>query len=369
MTWDSMGFLRTIALLFAVAGIGGASAADFKDFHDWYAACDNLRNCTAYGFASQEPASAYVRVDRGGAPSAPARITIMASVPDGESATLAFDDADLRGLPAGPVIFKGGASDYVFGRFAIEDPAAVEAVLASLRKAQKLLIGRPGDGKKSDSDLTGVSMRGAAAALLWIDEQQLRVGTPTALVGRGDRPASSIPPQPEAPVVRAARPANAAPKPLAAEIEAALLAKAKRELCGDDEQTRVEAVNVLGPDTTLHAYACPEGSGAYNLVSVFLIVRDGSPESARAVDFTLPVKIGRLRTDPGLAYMAINGGFDPATITLWTFSKGRGIADCGTEEEWIWDGQAFRLTSLRHMPRCFGVPPDHWPVLYRAERK
>jgi Protein of unknown function (DUF1176) len=369
----AIGFFRVIALLLAAAGIGSAcaSAADFKDFHDWYAACDNLRNCTAYGFAPQEPASAYVRVDRGGAPSNSARITIVATVMDGQKVTLAFDDAELRGLPSGPVTFKGGGSD-PYGRFVIEDRAAVEAVFASVRKAQMLLvtpIGHPG-GEKSDTDISEVSMRGAVAALLWIDEQQQRLGTPTALVRRGDRPVSSIPPQPKVPLVRAARPAAAAgaPKPLPPNVDSALLAKAK-ELCGQDEQTRLEEVIPLGPDTSLRAYTCPENSGAYNLTSVFLIVPDANPGAARAVELTHPIKIGRLRADPGNAPLAINAGFDPSTMTLSSFNKGRGIADCGTAEDWVWDGQAFRLTSLRYMPRCFGVLDEDWPVLYRAERK
>jgi hypothetical protein len=271
------------------------------------------------------------------------------------------------------VTFVGGDPNGYYGRFTIEETAAVEALLASLRKAQKLLVtpvGGAGAKKGDASDVSDISMRGAVAALVWIDEQQLRLGTPSALIRRGDRSISSIPPQPKAPVVRVGRPirAEGAPKPLPAGVESALLAKAKA-LCGQDEQTRAEEVHALGLDTALHAYTCPEASGAYNLVSVFLIVRNASPETARAVEFALPIRIGRLRTDPGVAHVAINGGLDPATMTLSSFSKGRGIGDCGTAEDWAWDGRAFRLTRLRHMPRCFGVLEEDWPVLYRAELK
>jgi Protein of unknown function (DUF1176) len=370
-----MRFCRLIALLLATAAMGGghASAADFKDFHDWYAACDSLRNCAAYGFAPQEPASAYVRVDRGGAPSASARITIMATVKEGEKVALAFDDADLRGLPSGPVTFKGGGTDiFDYGSFVLEDRTSIEAVLASLRKAQTLLI-MPIDrstGKKSDTDKTEVSMHGAVAALLWIDEQQQRLGTPTALVRRGDRPTSSIPPQPKAPTVSAAPAATAegTRRPLPPGVDSALLAKAK-ELCGQDEQTHLEEVAPLGPDVSLHQFACPQSSGAYNLTSVFLIVPNANPEAARSVEFTYPFKIGRLRAEPGLLPQATNAGFDPSTMTLSSFSKGRGLGDCGTAEDWVWDGQAFRLALLRFMPRCFGVVSEDWPILYRAERK
>ena len=48
-----------------------AAAADVKDFRDWHAACDNLRDCNAYGFDASLSGAAYLRIERGGAPNAP----------------------------------------------------------------------------------------------------------------------------------------------------------------------------------------------------------------------------------------------------------------------------------------------------------
>src|SRR5262245_53586322 len=83
---------RLVLLLLACAaeatGAPCASAAEFKDFRDWHAACDNLRNCSAYGFQADEPASAYMRVERSGAASAPVKITIVAQVNDKTTVTL-----------------------------------------------------------------------------------------------------------------------------------------------------------------------------------------------------------------------------------------------------------------------------------------
>jgi hypothetical protein len=67
--------------------------------------------------------------------------------------------------------------------------------------------------------------------------------------------------------------------------------------------------------------------------------------------------------------MTTNASFDKKTMTLSTFAKGRGLGDCGTAEDWVWDGQNFRLTLLRIMPHCKGIGVDDWPVLYRAERR
>ena len=55
-----------------------------------------------------------------------------------------------------------------------------------------------------------------------------------------------------------------------------------------------------------------------------------------------------------------------ATRILGSFAKGRGLGDCGDEAQWIWDGRAFQILSMRVMPVCRGVPGDDWPVLYQA---
>jgi hypothetical protein len=135
-------------LLACAATFTGAAAAD-KDFRDWHAACDNLRNCSAYGTEADDSAGAWIRIERSGAPTATARIMIVAEVNEKTSVSLAFDDAALRGLPAGSV-----APDTTdgLGRVVIDDPAAVDALVASLRKAQTLVVRRidPPDGEKSD---------------------------------------------------------------------------------------------------------------------------------------------------------------------------------------------------------------------------
>jgi len=368
-----MTVLRLILLLVACAATGGAfaAAAEFKDFRDWHAACDNLRNCSAYGLEANEPASAYIRVERSGAASAPARITIVAHVNEKTTVTLAFDDADLRGLPSGPVMFRRNDQDS-YGRLVIDDPAAAETLVASLRKAQTLVLSRidPPGSAKSDPEKSELSMSGAVAALLWIDEQQQRLGTTTALIRRGDRPPSSISPQPKAPVVQAAKPlpTDSAPKSLPPGVAGTLAAKAKA-LCGDDDETRLEDGIRLGRDTSLYGYSCPSSSGAYNLHSVFLIVPEANPQAARAVDFAYPIKLGSSVAESGKAFTTTNASFDKETMTLSTFAKGRGLGDCGTAEDWVWDGQNFRLTLLRIMPHCKGIGDDDWPVLYRAERR
>ncbi len=374
MTFAIAGLVRLAPLLLAGAVICSArpAAAEFKDFRDWLAVCDNLRNCAAYGFvAGDEPSSAYVFIARGGAPAATARITIDADVDDNVKVALSFDDAALHGLPEGPLAF-GKGDDGGFGHVVIDDPAAVDTALASMRKAQTLVVRRidPPGGPKIEQETSKISLSGLVAALLWIDEQQQRLDTKTALVRRGDRPVSSIQPPPGAPSVRAAKPPPDKPtpdKPLPAADMRLLTAKV-RSLCNDDHHVNLEDTFRLTADSALYDFTCPDFSGAYNQTSVFLIVPDGRPQAARPVKFVYPAGVATGAAEAG-SVVATNAGFDPSTMTLSTFNKGRGVADCGAAEDWVFDGQTFQLVMLRAMPHCKGVASDDWPVHYQAEAK
>jgi hypothetical protein len=357
------------------AAFTGASAVEFKDFRDWHVSCDNLRNCSAYGLPGDELSSAWIRIERSGAPAAVARITIAAEVAENTRVSLAFDDPALPGLSAGEVALD--KTDSSFNRIVIADPAAVDTLIASLRKAKALVVRRidPPGGAKSDPETSNISLSGAVAALLWIDEQQQRLGTATAFIRRGDRPASSIASPPPAPAVHAAKPpaAGAAPAGLQPKEIKALTGKAK-VLCGDDEHTEHEDAFRLSRDASLHSFSCPDMSGAYNHASVFLIVPDGRPQAATPVNFVYPAAIAAKndaktseKTAPEV--LAINASFDQGTLTISTFNKGRGLGDCGQAEEWVFDGKTFQLVLLRSMPHCKGVESDDWPVHYRADRR
>ena len=58
--------------------------------------------------------------------------------------------------------------------------------------------------------------------------------------------------------------------------------------------------------------------------------------------------------------------FDPATGILSTTSKGRGLADCGSSESWVWSRGAFRITALNYQDLCGGTAPGDWPPLVRT---
>lgn len=358
--------LHVLAIGATLLGYGPALAApDYKDFRDWHAACDNLRNCNAYGFDTQLSGASYLRIERGGAPDAPVKITLVIDANDGLTFALAFNDASLPGLPSGDLTGQKSEGES-WRRVVLTDTGTL---LASARKAERIVITRkdPPDAKeKTDPLVSEISLSGAVAALLWIDEQQKRLDTVTALIRKGDKPASAVPPQPKAPLIVAAKSATGKP-PTKTSPD---LIKKGRALCGEeDEGSKLTEAWPLGNNQFLYAFSCPDSSGAYNYHYGMLIATGGNAATARAVKFEWPMRIGDLETNPGAEVIAVNPTFDTKTMTISTFGKGRGLGDCGTSDDWIWDGKTFKLALLKMMPHCRGVTLDDWPVLYRADRK
>jgi hypothetical protein len=353
-----------VAALAAVSLCAASARAEIRDFRDWLAVCDNLRDCSAYGFDTDVGAGAYLRIERGGAPDARVRVTIAVYAAEKTTTIkLAFDDPALAGLPNGPQ--HGARSDNDdYARIVLSDPAAVAAFVASLRKARKIVATRidPPGGPKSDTETSEISLSGGAASLLWIDEQQKRLGTATALIDRGGKPVTSVPPQ--GPDVAVAKPVALPPSK---DIPKAVLREAKKQCEEDDGERKTEDIYRLTEKLTLYMFHCESNSGAYNYEYNLLTVSSDRPNEVRTLELPLPAEIDARGDIP--AQGTTNAVFDPKTMTLSSFSKGRGIGDCGSESAWAFDGRAFRLVSFRMMPACKGVPLSEWAPLYSARRK
>jgi hypothetical protein len=95
----------------------------------------------------------------------------------------------------------------------------------------------------------------------------------------------------------------------------------------------------------------PCSLGAYNGSSLVLVSRkvDRSDLQPAAFDFKASAGGGTGRlTPPEGAY------WDEETGRLASFFKGRGLGDCGTGQDWAWDGRIFRLIHAEAMGECRG---------------
>jgi hypothetical protein len=331
-----------LAAVLALPGMAGAADA-VNSFKDWTVVCDNLRACQVAGFGPEDSdLSAVLRLSRDSAPGAPAKVEF--DLPEGglegKAPTLAVDGRVVMTIQAASPRAEGGFT-------LVLDDAQVGPLLGAARNGRLLSV------QIGDKTLGQVSLAGMVAALRYVDDQQKRGGTITAMVAKGPAPAASVPKPPPAPVLHAA-PAIAQTG-LPSKPPATVLALVGKTEC-DVEPGRGDPPEVsrLAADKVLWQVAC--WSGAYNFSSLFVIV----DKAGRATPAPLE---GLSGTDAGVA---VNAGYDPKSRTLASYGKGRGIGDCGDSTQWVWTGAVFARSEATIMPVCRGYGLD-WPTVFRSE--
>ncbi|MDB5697552.1 MAG: hypothetical protein JWN69_356 [Alphaproteobacteria bacterium] len=319
-----------IALLAAV--LTTPRPADLKTFRDWAVGCDNGLACHATslmpdGQIADQPVM--MSIERGAGARDLPEIRVRG---EGKPGRLLADGRTLRA--------RLRADD---GDWRIEDGGIAET-LAAFRSARTISIetdgGRP---------LGKVSLAGARAALLYIDEAQKRLGTVTALARPGLQPADAVPPPPALPHIVAPAASNARgfrvgeDRIAALRKQAGCIAEPKDQPGYDSEQV------VLDDRRTLILLGC--GAGAYNFSSI--------PYIARRAGAAIEIGLARFDLAPswgegGGPPMLVNAGWDAKHGILTSFAKGRGIGDCGVGSDYAWDGTRFRLIRQIEMSECRG---------------
>ena len=357
-------FALPLALLVVTTGARAQapSVPADRSFRDWLVGCDNTRSCIAVGTMEEDGSeSAFVHVERAAGGESRPIIRLIRyddATPLPGTLIVTIDGQSIAGLqprrPAQPV-------DGYEGFISVTLTAAeVAPFVDAVRRGQRLQLATP------DGGTAQVSLSGAMAALLFIDDVQGRVDSVTALARPGPRPATAVPAAPPIPRVQA-RPAGRAK---AADSTLARRLRDQWESHGSDrcdprepDAAFTDEVLPLGGDLDLVAIACT--SGAYNFESVYTIVTAGDVNRARPAGF--PVPDGQGGSPGGVTDSLVNAGFDPATGRLGFFSKGRGLGDCGTTGQYAWTGGEFVLISWRSMPMCRGIPEPFWPALWQAD--
>lgn len=331
-------------------------------FQDWVAGCDNTRACVAVGLVAEDGLEiGFVQVERaGGGQSAPVvRLTLYDdTLAPGQSMVVSVDGAPIEGVASPrPVVAVADFEGYWQTTLA---PWEVAPFVEALRRGSRLELANP------NGETAAVSLRGAMAALLLVDDVQGRVGTVTAMARPGSRSASAIPQPPSVPAVspRAAAIGTEADPALAGRLRARW-AKESPEHCEsyDEAAFNMDDVSPLDAGRSLVAVVC--SAGAYNYEVVFAVVPGSDVARAQPARFPLPAVDGQAAAE--VVDRLVNGGFDAANGRVAFFNKGRGLGDCGSSGEYAWTGDGFALVSWRVMPDCRGVPEAFWPVLWRTE--
>jgi hypothetical protein len=344
------------AALLIAAAASAKPPADIFDHKDWIGVCDNTRSCTAMALAPDGDTRGYLSIERGGEPAAAPLLKVVI-----------YSDTN---IPSGPVHLQAQGFDAdVPGRWDDDEITAQSKDQALIAHLVRLGFG---DDKVLTLSIgkvkVPISLSGAAAALVWMDDRQGRLGSVTALTKKGPKPASALALAPALPVY------TAAPKGSATEIKPviypkAVLARTELKDCEKEQLAEADerAAWRLGPDLILWSVPCQ--MGAYNLESIFFL-SDAKGGAVRPAPIPFIATIDTPDPDAGdPPFALLNADFDPKTMTLSDFEKARGLGDCGRLDKFLWDGKAFEPLEIDYMPECRGVTAEGWPVLVRGREK
>ena len=320
-------------LLLLVAALGTPATAqtapkpgEVKTFGDWSVACDNVRRCA---MASLGPA------DGGDWP----ELSIQAARGAAAGAGWEIQLFTQRDASPRPVAFVIDGKRFPFDGDQLAGPGAA-AIVAALPDAHSLSVMGARGGP-----LGRYSAKGLSATLRYIDAQQGRAGTVTAVVAKGAQPADTVPAAPAAPVV----PALALGKGPA--LATAQLAQMRRLAeCDLPEDAGIGPETATSGDAILVILPC--SSGAYNVSGALFVVGGGKVAPA-----ALDAPAGFDATGAGenaAVKSVVNGTFDGDRLS--SYAKGRGLGDCGVAQSFAWDGARWRLVEQSEMRECRGNP-------------
>jgi hypothetical protein len=360
-----MAFLSSLLLLASAQATVEPMPAEIHNFADWVVACDNGLKCSALSLApetiptltGEEPEAkreevspwdrfGVMRMEREPAAGAPLVITV----------------SDFEGTPA-KLLQYGEALNVRFERAGEDEWRVVAADQKEFldRFFSEPLVLQDAAGKT----LAWFATPGGRAAVTYMEERQGRLRTPTSVARPGRLPLTLIPAAPALPVVQVAP--RTAERPLA--IPKRRLDAARREFgCTVEEIGAASADETLAPlggGRTLVLMGC--GAGAYNYNSLVLIAsREGN--AIRIVPARFDVTRDPIEGEPDpKGFFVTNADWDPATMSISEWAKGRGIGDCGTAATYAWDGQSFRLVEQKEMSECRGTL--ELLTTWRAERR
>jgi hypothetical protein len=285
-----------------------------KTFGDWQVGCDNNRVCTMASLVPDDGAGAGVTLNLTRYPGASGQYQVS----PGEGVT------DAKG--------RRGATRYIVdGRDVGANPDAIAVAMANGR------VLRMSGGT--------VSLKGASAALRYIDAMQGRAGTVTATVAKGPAPATAVPPMTAQPVVVAQ-----GLKPYAERLPATVVATMKR-LGRCDLPDGMDATPDVVRTTGGRLLAIqPCSAGAYNVIGALFVI-DGTKVTPADVD--APAGFEATGADSQTpVHSVINGTFGGDMLN--SYAKGRGLGDCGSSQGFAWDGKRYRLVVQDDMGECRG---------------
>ncbi|WP_174871925.1 DUF1176 domain-containing protein [Pectobacterium polaris] len=305
--------------------------ADSTFFHkDWEVVCDNTLTCRAAGYSPEEKYTGEdkeaqdvsILITRHAGQNTPitADVTLAEvdkAMPQGTKLTLTIDGVD-----------KGQLTSTGDNLWQLNE-TQIPLVLQALKGSGKVAFHHNG----IVSELSGA---GAYAVLLKMDERQGRIGKTDAITKKGSE--SSALPAVAPPVIYAAATKQARSRNLTDAEQAAIQKMLLKTLKADDcdsfppqDYQEAESIERIPLNDSMSLLSTLCWRAAYNEGYAYWVIDNA------------------MQTQPQLVTTS-GTGYENGEIT--SVQKGRGLADCMSDEAWTWDGKAFQLSRMSITGSC-----------------
>ena len=323
--------LPVAAMATSIKGMG--------NYQDWDLVCDNTGTCRMAGYQdeSSDPVSILFTRAAGENAAVAGKFTI-----------LPFGEAD-RDVQVGQdiEIWLNGKSLGKVKHISDDAPDKLteeqtKALLSGLKKESEIRLTY---GKTT----LKVSDKGAAAAMLKMDEFQQRLNTPSALIRQGQEKHAVLAPKVE-PKIDAVSVKNRKTTELKLgekqyDNVLALLRKAHDGCVDEDLESQDITIYPLTHNKVLAEALCFEG--AYQGTNYYAVLDD----KLSKVEQVLAEQYNEAGYDEKQGYAFVRGSY-----------KGRALGDCLAGQDAVWNGKIFIRTSEWTTGSCKGLPGGTWQL-------
>ena len=322
--------LPVAAMATSIKGMG--------NYQDWDLVCDNTGTCRMAGYQdeSSDPVSILFTRAAGENAAVEGKFTIL---PFGEA------DHDVQ-VGQDIEIWLNGKSLGKVKHISDDAPDKLteeqtKALLNGLKKESEIRLTY---GKTT----LKVSDKGAAAAMLKMDEFQQRLNTPSALIRPGQEKHAVLAPKVE-PKIDAVSVKNRKTIELKhgeKQFNHVLALLRKANSCDDEDITSQDiTLYPLTQNKVLAEALCVRG--AYQGTNYYAVLDN----KLSKVEQVLAEQYNRAEYDEKQGYAFVRGTY-----------KGRGIGDCWSSQDAVWNGKIFIRTSEWTTGSCKGFPGGAWQL-------
>ena len=324
--------LPVAAMATSIQGIG-------ENYQDWDLVCDNTGTCRMAGYQdeSSDPVSILFTRAAGENATVEGKLTIL---PFGEAERDVKVGQDIEIWLNGKSLGKvKHISDDAPDKLTEEQ---TKALLSGLKKESEIRLTY---GKTT----LKVSDKGAAAAMLKMDEFQQRLNTPSALIRQGQEKHAVLAPKVE-PKIDAVSVNNRKTIELKRGEKQfkhvlALLRKAYDGCVDEDLESQDITLYPLTQNKVLAEALCARA--AYQYTNYYAVLDD----KLSKVEQVLADQYNEAGYDEKQGYAFVRGIY-----------KGRVIGDCWNSEDAVWNGKIFIRTSEWTTGSCKGLPGGTWQL-------